>query len=59
MDILWPRWVARIGVTRSTQAWFLTADRQCTSEMRHAGVREELGEFVRQYERVRAAVREA
>ena len=30
MDILWPRWVARIGVTRSTQAWFLTADRQCT-----------------------------
>ena len=30
VDILWPRWVARIGVTRSTQAWFLTADRQCT-----------------------------
>ena len=30
MDILWPRWVARIGVTRSTQACFLTADRQCT-----------------------------
>ena len=29
MDILWPRWVARIGVTRSTQAWFLAADRQC------------------------------
>ncbi|EOD37752.1 hypothetical protein EMIHUDRAFT_251942 [Emiliania huxleyi CCMP1516] len=28
VDILWPRWVARIGVTRSTQAWFLTADRQ-------------------------------
>ena len=29
--ILWPRWVlARIGVTRSTQAWFLAADRQCT-----------------------------
>ena len=23
-------WGARIGVTRSTQAWFLTADRQCT-----------------------------
>ena len=31
VDILWPRWVARIGVTRSTQACFLTADRQCTS----------------------------
>ena len=30
VDILWPRWVARIGVTRSTQAWLLTADRQCT-----------------------------
>ena len=30
VDILWPRWVARIGVTRSTQARFLTADRQCT-----------------------------
>ena len=30
MDILWPRWVARIGVTRSTQACFLTADRQRT-----------------------------
>ena len=30
MDILWPRWVARIGVTRSTQACFLAADRQCT-----------------------------
>ena len=30
VDILWPRWVARIGVTRSTQACFLTADRQCT-----------------------------
>ena len=29
-DILWPRWVARIGVTRSTEACFLTADRQCT-----------------------------
>ena len=29
VDILWPRWVARIGVTRSTQAYFLTADRQC------------------------------
>jgi len=29
-DILWPRWVARIGVTRSTQACFLAADRQCT-----------------------------
>ena len=25
-----PRWVARIGVTRSTEACFLTADRQCT-----------------------------
>jgi len=24
------RWVARIGVTRSTEACFLTADRQCT-----------------------------
>ena len=30
VDILWPRWVARTGVTRSTQAWFLAADRQCT-----------------------------
>merc|ERR1711904_73015 len=30
VDILWPRWVARIGVTRATEAWFLTADRQCT-----------------------------
>ena len=30
MDILLPRWVARIGVTRSTQACFLAADRQCT-----------------------------
>ena len=30
VDILWPRWVARIGVTRSTQACFLAADRQCT-----------------------------
>ena len=30
VDILWPRWVARISVTRSTQAWFLAADRQCT-----------------------------
>ena len=30
MDILRPRWVARIGVTRSTQACFLAADRQCT-----------------------------
>ena len=30
MDILWPRCVARIGVTRSTQACFLAADRQCT-----------------------------
>ena len=30
MDILWPRWVARIGVTRSTQLCFLAADRQCT-----------------------------
>ena len=29
VDILWPRWVARIGVTRSTQACFLAADRQC------------------------------
>ena len=27
VDILWPRWVARIGVTRSTEACFLTADR--------------------------------
>ena len=26
MDILWPRWVARIGVTRATEACFLTAD---------------------------------
>ena len=44
VDILWPRWVARIGVTRSTQAtslslslsqaWFLTADRQCTDGWR-------------------------
>ena len=30
VDILWPRWVARIGVTRSKQACFLAADRQCT-----------------------------
>ena len=30
VEILWPRWVARIGVTRSTEACFLTADRQCT-----------------------------
>ena len=30
MDILWPRWVASIGVTRATEACFLTADRQCT-----------------------------
>ena len=30
MDIHRPRWVARIGVTRSTEACFLTADRQCT-----------------------------
>ena len=30
LDILRPRWVARIGVTRSTEACFLTADRQCT-----------------------------
>ena len=30
VDILWPRWVARIGVTRSTEACFLTAGRQCT-----------------------------
>ena len=30
VDILWPRWVARIGVTRATEACFLTADRQCT-----------------------------
>ena len=30
MDILWPRWVARIGVTRATEACFLTADRQRT-----------------------------
>ena len=30
VDILWPRWVARIRVTRSTEACFLTADRQCT-----------------------------
>ena len=30
VDILWPRWVARIGVTRSTHACFLAADRQCT-----------------------------
>ena len=28
--ILRPRWVARIGVTRPTEACFLTADRQCT-----------------------------
>ena len=27
VDILWPRWVARIGVTRATEACFLTADR--------------------------------
>ena len=31
VDILWPRWVARIGVTRATEACFLTADRQCTA----------------------------
>ena len=30
ISILWPRWVARIGLTRSTQACLLTADRQCT-----------------------------
>ena len=30
LDILRPRWVARIGVARSTEACFLTADRQCT-----------------------------
>ena len=30
LTILWPRWVARIGVTRATEACFLTADRQCT-----------------------------
>ena len=30
VDILWSRWVARIGVTRSTQACFRAADRQCT-----------------------------
>ena len=30
VDILWPRWVARIGVTPSREACFLTADRQCT-----------------------------
>ena len=30
LDILRPRWVARIGITRSTEAYFLTADRQCT-----------------------------
>ena len=30
VDILWPRWVARIGVTRAMEACFLTADRQCT-----------------------------
>ena len=30
MDILWPRWAARIGVTRATEACFLAADRQCT-----------------------------
>ena len=30
VDILWPRWVARIGVTRATEACFLAADRQCT-----------------------------
>ena len=30
VDILWPCWVARIGVTRSTQAYFQRADRQCT-----------------------------
>ena len=29
-EILWPRWAARIGVTRSTQACILTAGRQCT-----------------------------
>jgi len=28
VDFLWPRWVARIGVTRATEACFLTADRQ-------------------------------
>ncbi|EOD25511.1 hypothetical protein EMIHUDRAFT_237629 [Emiliania huxleyi CCMP1516] len=27
VDILWPRWVARIGVTRATEACFLAADR--------------------------------
>ena len=30
VDILWPRWVASMGVTRATEACFLTADRQCT-----------------------------
>ena len=30
VDILRSRWVARIGVTGSTEACFLTADRQCT-----------------------------
>ena len=29
VDILWPRWVARIGVTQATEACFLTPDRQC------------------------------
>ena len=30
LDILRPRWIARIGVTPSREACFLTADRQCT-----------------------------
>ena len=30
VDILWPRWVARIGVTRSTPGVFWRTDRQCT-----------------------------
>ena len=30
VDILWRRWVVRMGVTRSTEACFLAADRQCT-----------------------------
>ena len=34
VDILWPRWVARIGVTRATEACFLAADRQCTKSSR-------------------------
>jgi len=34
VDILWPRWVARIGVTRATEACFLTADRQVRGSYR-------------------------